>query len=113
VLEDGAFRELFFTDEHVELCHIGHLYPCRVEPLRDGAVTSAVAILCCAVTAAGSTHHSVSAAELRVVRGALILIPLMPTLPLAVVVLLLRFSISQMDVPTRQSYIMAVVVPYE
>jgi MFS family permease len=39
----------------------------------------------------------------------LILVPLMPTLPLAVFVLLLRFSISQMDVPTRQSYTMAVV----
>lgn len=39
----------------------------------------------------------------------LILVPLMPTLPLAILVLLLRFSISQMDVPTRQSYTMAVV----
>ena len=43
----------------------------------------------------------------------LILIPLMPTLPLAIGVLLLRFSISQMDVPTRQSYTMAVVAPDE
>src|SRR5512136_1773194 len=43
----------------------------------------------------------------------LILVPLMPTLPLAVIVLLLRFSISQMDVPTRQSYTMAVVDPDE
>jgi MFS family permease len=43
----------------------------------------------------------------------LILVPLMPTLPLAVLVLLVRFSISQMDVPTRQSYIMAVVSPEE
>ena len=39
----------------------------------------------------------------------LILVPLMPNLPLAVFVLLLRFSISQMDVPARQSYTMAVV----
>ena len=39
----------------------------------------------------------------------LILVPLMPNLLLAVSVLLLRFSISQMDVPTRQSYTMAVV----
>src|SRR5579864_8741067 len=39
----------------------------------------------------------------------LVLVPLMPTLSLAVLVLLLRFSISQMDVPTRQSYLMAVV----
>lgn len=43
----------------------------------------------------------------------LILVPLMPNLPLAITVLLLRFSISQMDVPTRQSYTMAVVHPDE
>jgi MFS family permease len=43
----------------------------------------------------------------------LLLVPLMPTLPLAVGALLLRFSISQMDVPTRQSYTMAVVEPGE
>jgi MFS family permease len=43
----------------------------------------------------------------------LILVPLMPTLPLAIAMLLLRFSISQMDVPTRQSYTMAVVSPDE
>lgn len=43
----------------------------------------------------------------------LMLVPLMPNLPLAVTVLLLRFSISQMDVPTRQSYVMAVVEPEE
>jgi predicted MFS family arabinose efflux permease len=43
----------------------------------------------------------------------LILVPLMPTLPLAIGVLLLRFSISQMDVPTRQSYTVAVVDPDE
>jgi MFS family permease len=43
----------------------------------------------------------------------LILVPLMPNLALAIVALLLRFSISQMDVPTRQSYTMAVVAPDE
>ena len=43
----------------------------------------------------------------------LILVPLMPTLPWAIGLLLLRFSISQMDVPTRQSYTMAVVAPDE
>jgi MFS family permease len=43
----------------------------------------------------------------------LMLVPFMPTLPLAVGVLLLRFSISQMDVPTRQSYTMAIVAPDE
>ncbi len=43
----------------------------------------------------------------------LFLVPLMPTLPLAILVLLARFSISQMDVPTRQSYTMAVTDPDE
>lgn len=43
----------------------------------------------------------------------LLLVPLMPTATLAVAVLLLRFAISQMDVPTRQSYTMAVVEPDE
>jgi MFS family permease len=43
----------------------------------------------------------------------LVLVPLMPTLPLAITVLLLRFAISQMDVPTRQSYTLAVVDPDE
>ncbi len=43
----------------------------------------------------------------------LILVPLMPSLPLAITLLLMRFSISQMDVPTRQSYTMAVVDPDE
>ena len=43
----------------------------------------------------------------------LCLVPFMPTLAAAIVVLILRFSISQMDVPTRQSYIVAVVEPDE
>jgi len=43
----------------------------------------------------------------------LILVPLMPNLPWAIAMLLLRFSISQMDVPTRQSYTMGVVAPDE
>jgi len=43
----------------------------------------------------------------------LLLIPLMPSLRLATTILLFRFSISQMDVPTRQSYTMAVVRPEE
>jgi MFS family permease len=43
----------------------------------------------------------------------LLLIPLMPTLPLAITVLLLRFSISQMDVPTRQAFVIAAVDPGE
>jgi len=43
----------------------------------------------------------------------LILVPFMPNLALAIALLLIRFSISQMDVPTRQSYVMAVVAPDE
>ncbi len=41
----------------------------------------------------------------------LCLIPLMPTPSLAVVLLLLRHVLSQMDVPTRQAYTMALVAP--
>ncbi len=43
----------------------------------------------------------------------LCMVPLMPHLWLAVAILLLRASISQMDVPARQSYTMAVVAPDE
>ena len=43
----------------------------------------------------------------------LILVPLMPSMGTAMAVLLVRFAISQMDVPTRQSYTMAVVSPDE
>ncbi len=43
----------------------------------------------------------------------LILVPLMPSVSWALGILLLRFSISQMDVPTRQAYTMAVVRPDE
>jgi MFS family permease len=43
----------------------------------------------------------------------LLLVPLMPSLSWAIAILLIRFSISQMDVPTRQSYTMAVVHPDE
>ena len=43
----------------------------------------------------------------------LLLVPLMPTGALAAAVFLARMSISQMDVPTRQSYTMAVVDPDE
>jgi predicted MFS family arabinose efflux permease len=43
----------------------------------------------------------------------LILVPFAPTLASAIVVLLLRFALSQMDVPTRQAYIAAMVDPSE
>jgi MFS family permease len=43
----------------------------------------------------------------------LLLVPLMPNVTLAVVMLLARHLLSQLDVPTRQSYTMAVVDPDE
>src|SRR5439155_25526821 len=43
----------------------------------------------------------------------LLLVPLMPNVELAVVILLARNLLSQLDVPTRQSYTMAVVDPDE
>jgi MFS family permease len=43
----------------------------------------------------------------------LIIVPLMPTFPLAAVVLLARQCLSQLDVPTRQAYTMALVDPGE
>jgi len=41
----------------------------------------------------------------------LALIVVMPTFPLAALILLIRQSLSQMDVPTRQAYTMALVAP--
>ncbi|HEY6195471.1 MAG TPA: MFS transporter [Candidatus Eisenbacteria bacterium] len=43
----------------------------------------------------------------------LVLVPLMPSMASAMGLLLARYAISQMDVPTRQSYTMAVVAPDE
>jgi MFS family permease len=43
----------------------------------------------------------------------LILVPFMPTLPLALAFLFLRSALSQMDVPARTSYVLAVVAPGE
>ncbi len=43
----------------------------------------------------------------------LILVPLMPNLTLAVTALLVRHTLSQMDVPTRQSYVNAIIPPFE
>ena len=43
----------------------------------------------------------------------LLLVPLSPNLPTAVTLLILRFSISQMDVPTRQAYVTSIVPPSE
>jgi len=43
----------------------------------------------------------------------LLLVPLSPNLTVAVAILVLRFSISQMDVPTRQAYVASIVPPAE
>lgn len=43
----------------------------------------------------------------------LVLVPFAPTLGTAVAVLLVRFAISQMDVPARQAYVVAMVDPSE
>src|SRR5215831_17322692 len=43
----------------------------------------------------------------------LVLVPFAPNLPVAVALLLARSALSQMDVPTRSSYVMAVVAPEE
>ena len=45
--------------------------------------------------------------------GFLILAAFMPTAPLAIAALLARSALSQMDVPVRTSYVMAVVSPAE
>jgi len=43
----------------------------------------------------------------------LVLLPFAPSLTIAIVLLLVRSGLSQMDVPTRASYVMAVVAPEE
>ncbi len=43
----------------------------------------------------------------------LVLVPLMPSLWPAIALLMVRSALSQMDVPTRNSYVMAVVTPAE
>jgi MFS family permease len=43
----------------------------------------------------------------------LMAVPLAPTFPVALALLLARFALSQMDVPTRQAYLVALVTPEE
>jgi len=43
----------------------------------------------------------------------LVLVPFMPSLGWAIALLLVRASLSQMDVPTRSSYVMSIVTPAE
>jgi Major Facilitator Superfamily len=43
----------------------------------------------------------------------LVLVPFMPTLPSAAAVLLARFALSQMDVPTRQAYTLSLVPAHD
>jgi predicted MFS family arabinose efflux permease len=43
----------------------------------------------------------------------LVAIPFMPDLPAVIALLFVRSALSQMDVPTRSSYVMAIVTPAE
>ncbi len=43
----------------------------------------------------------------------LVLVPFAPSLPVALLLLFLRFSVSQMDVPARQAYVVSIVPPAE
>jgi MFS family permease len=43
----------------------------------------------------------------------LLLVPFSPSLPVATALLIIRYSISQMDVPTRQAYVVSIVPPGE
>jgi len=43
----------------------------------------------------------------------LLLVPFSPSLPIATGLLIVRYSISQMDVPTRQAYVVSIVPPAE
>jgi predicted MFS family arabinose efflux permease len=91
----------------------------RVEPVDLGAILFGAKLLAAAYyLAAAAVARRIGLVNTMVLTHVpsnllLILIPFMPTLWLAIVVLLLRFSISQMDVPTRQSFTMAVVRPEE
>jgi MFS family permease len=43
----------------------------------------------------------------------LLVVPFSPSLPIATALLIVRYSISQMDVPTRQAYVVSIVPPAE
>ena len=90
-----------------------------VAPATLGAIFFGANILA-GVSALSATWLAARVGLLRTMVGThlpsnvlLVLVPLMPTLPLAMAMLLARFSISQMDVPTRQAYTMALVAPAE
>jgi len=64
----------------------------------------------------GQRYHCERGQQLEVSRRRLalpILAAFAPTLPIALSLLLLRAALSQMDVPTRSSYVMAVVTEAE
>jgi MFS family permease len=90
-----------------------------VNPAALGAILSAANVLAgFSALAAGSLANRFGLLRTMVFTHLpsnvlLMLVPLMPNLPLAVAMLLARFAISQMDVPTRQSYTMAIVAPDE
>jgi predicted MFS family arabinose efflux permease len=54
-----------------------------------------------------------AACDMAAAHGLLVATAFMPTAPLAIACLLARAALSQMDVPARTSYVMAVVTPAE
>ena len=90
-VETGSTRRHLFRSEH----------SCRISALAAAWVAARIGL----VNTMVFTHLPSNLL--------LMLVPLMSNLPSAIVVLFVRFSISQMDVPARQSYTMAVVAPDE
>ena len=91
----------------------------QTAPLVLGAIFFAANILA-GVSALAASRVASRIGILNTMAGApipsnifLILVPFMPNLPLAIAMLLLRFSIPQMDGPTQRTYILALVSPDE
>jgi len=91
-----------------------------VQAFSASATTIGIVLFCCNVVAGISSLFAGKMAEMiglvmtMVVTHLpsnvlLLLVPLMPNQTLAMLMLILRFSISQMDVPTRNAYVMGVV----
>jgi MFS family permease len=117
----GLFTVDAFAGGFVVQAFVAYWFHSRfgVAPATLGSIFFAANVLA-GISALSATWLAARIGLLRTMVGThipsnllLMLVPLMPTLPLAIGVLLLRFSISQMDVPTRQAYTMALVTPAE
>jgi MFS family permease len=117
----GLFTMDAFAGGFVVQAFVAYWFHTRfgVAPATLGAIFFCANILA-GVSALSATWLAARIGLLRTMVGThlpsnvlLVLVPLMPTLPLAMAMLLARFSISQMDVPTRQAYTMALVAPAE